>query len=362
MVVLGTLATKEGRVAVKTTLLIPEILPNAPVRPLSRLTSEPTREDVEFPFDSGVGQGYLVRPQGKGPYGAAILFLGINPDLEEPTFLRLVNGLARVGIVVMIPISQNLYEGRMATDDIDLLVGAFKYVQKQEFVSPDRVGYTGFSVGASLAIVAAQDERINQEVAFLNAFGGYYDAFDLLRAIATRTVVYNGQREPWEPSDFTVTFFVRQLINNVRDPRDQEILNKLFLKGNEEAKKELDRLSPLGMVVYRLLTTHDPTEVEELIKELPPGISDFLSHISPKEGISRLKARTFIMHDRGDAFIPYTESRRLSDALSSPPKKLYTEFAIFEHMLPRNPLEPLSFLREVAKLYAHLYRVMREVA
>ena len=44
-----------------------------------------------------------------------------------------------------------------------------------------RIGLAGFSVGGALSIVAAADPRIRDDVRLVYSFGGYYDAFGVLR-------------------------------------------------------------------------------------------------------------------------------------------------------------------------------------
>ena len=82
------------------------------------------------------------------------------------------------------------------------LVWAFQYLSEREYVDPRRTGLGGFCVGASFALVAAADPRIRDDVAFVNAFGPYFDAETLLLQAASRSVVYDGRRTPWEPDSF----------------------------------------------------------------------------------------------------------------------------------------------------------------
>ena len=66
-------------------------------------------------------------------------------------------------------------------------------------MDPARIGIIGFSVGGSVAIQAAADPRLDGKLAFVNAFGSYFDTTDFVRAISTRSLAYAGVDEAWEP-------------------------------------------------------------------------------------------------------------------------------------------------------------------
>ena len=100
-----------------------------------------------------------------------------------------------------------------------------------------------------MAMVAAQDQRIRDEVRFVNFFGGYFDAFDLVKAISARSSFYQGLVEPWEPDKLTREVFSTQLIESLEDPLETDTLTRIFIVGYPAAKEEIDGLSPEGRAV-----------------------------------------------------------------------------------------------------------------
>ena len=107
-------------------------------------------------------------------------------DDTEPHAHR--RGSARAGVVMLVPFSERLDEERIEPEEIDALVAEFKYVQALPQVDPERVGFFGASVGGSLALVAAADPRIAEDVDHVVSFGGYYDALSAFGAIATHRI------------------------------------------------------------------------------------------------------------------------------------------------------------------------------
>ena len=200
----------------------------------------------------------------------------------------MAEGLARSGVVVVIPwlVSQNTE--RPTSQDIDSLVRAFQHLRSLESVDPDRVGMGGICTGASLLTVAAQDERINSQVKFINFFAGYYDALDLVRAIGSRSRFYGDLLAPWIPDKLTMRLFTNHLIDGVTDPRDRAQLTRVLIDNEAVTQEEIESLSSEAMAVYRLVNGVPPEEVDGLMAQLSPKTVGFLRLISPNTHIDKL--------------------------------------------------------------------------
>src|SRR5262249_27449459 len=153
---------------------------------------------------------------------------GVNPDPEDATLHRLAAGLARTGVVTVIPRSSRLLAGIIAPEEVEVLVSTFQYLEGLSYVDADRVGFAGFCVGASLSALAAADPRIADRVAFVNFFGGYFDARDVIRAVGTRQMREGGAVSPWTPHPMTVQVFARYLLPSLTDEHDRAVLEQVF--------------------------------------------------------------------------------------------------------------------------------------
>jgi dienelactone hydrolase len=350
-----------GRVAFKTLLLLPDMFPTSPVRPLTWFTPEPRREEYNYDFSVGRVESDVYFPADGDRHGALILFLGaVGYPRREPALVRLADGLSRAGAVVMIPESSNLQQGDILPRETDGLIEAARYLREREEVDSARVGILGFSVGGSLALLAAQDDLGREQIAFVNAFGAYYDARSLLRAVVTRQFTVDGRVVAWEPSELTVWVLSRQLILNLPDAQDRDILTRAILEQDPAAWSELGQLSPDGLVVQELLGQPSPERAEALLAALPSSIQQRLAEISPSRAMERLKAAIFLMHDREDVYIPFVESRRIAAAAPAGTVRLSSEFDLFSHVMPDRPLEGPRFVLEVFKLYVHAWLFCQE--
>lgn len=363
-----TALVPQVRAAWRTTLFIAQVMPSIPLKPQEWITRPPDRQEVLFPTPTGHGRADLYVPFGAGRRSAVLLFLGVNPaGRDDPRVVSLAQGLARNGTVVMIPWSDSMAQGRIRLGDIEDLVWAFQYLRGLAEVDPERVGMGGFCVGASLATVAAQDPRIRDAVKFINFFGGYFDAVDLVRAISSRTRFYNGQHRPWEPDALTQQVFTTHLIEGVAAPGDRETLARMFITREVSTGESSLLTTDEGRAVHALLTGPDMTEVGGLLARLSPETLGFLRAISPSTHIDQLHARVLIMHDTSDRLVPSEESRRLAEALGHDPRTFHTELSLFQgqvrfHESGEAGLGILDYIREASKFYLHMYNIVRELA
>ena len=353
--------TREGRATIATALLLPEVLPNVPVQPLERFTAAPLEERVRFPYSGGTGNGVLYRPDDDNQHGAIIMFLGINPDMEDATLHRFARALAREGVVVLVAAPASLHEGLLTLQEVDLLVGAFSYLRDAAYTDPDRIGFVGYCVGSSVSLLAAADPRISSQVKFVNFFAGYYSARSLLSAMTTHQIAVGDAVEVWEPNADAYLWLLQQLGAALTSQEELELLAAAASRGTPLSASELTVLSAEARAVHNIVANSDPAQYDALYRALPQSLRERFERLSLNGSLERLEAQIFIMHDRNDTYIPHTESRKLLEALAGYPDKHYTEFSLFKHMHPDASAEGSELLREVSKLYYHLYLVMREV-
>jgi acetyl esterase/lipase len=352
------LSNRYGRAALATAIFLPDLLVDLPFRPVTWITNDPIREDVTLRYGSRSMEAEVYRPGDDDRHGAFVFAMGAPPlDRDDDRLVKLADAAARGGLVMMIPFSEDLDNELVAPEEVDALVAAFQFLRQQDYVKPDKIGYVGVSVGASLALLAASDGRIEDDVDFVVAFGGYYDAVDLLTAVTTETISYDGRVESWEPERHTVRVMSKQIILRLEDARDREILWRIFVQREPPSSADLALLSPQGYASYEFLSNRDPSRAEDLLEGLPPSALEALRLLSPSRRIEDVTAELFILHDQGDRFIPYVESRRLRDRLAGRENVHYTELAIFEHVEPATDKGALVLFLDGSKLYFRLYQL-----
>lgn len=360
-----TAALPQGRTAVRTLLFLPQVVPSVPVKPLEWLTGKPSHIEVEFPTSNGVGWADLYMPAGDDMHGAVMLFLGVNPaGSRDARVVGLARGLARSGMAVMIPWSNEMTRKQVRSEEIGDLVNAYRYMLSHDRVDGARSGVGGFCVGASFVAIAAADPAIRDSVRFVNFFGGYYDARDLIAAVVSETRFGEDGTQAWTPAALSREVTAAHLTAALPDPAESELLTHVFVDKNPALDAQaVGALSSEAQAVHQMLNGAelDIEEARHLVYALPESMQAELRAISPSTIIDDLSARVLIMHDLHDELVPSEESRRLADALAERSDVYHTEFSLFDHLDPTRPVNPPVYAREMMKLYMHMYNVLRDV-
>ena len=140
--------------------------------------------------------------------------------------------------MVFIPDLTWLKEERLHPEDVQVLVDSVEYLHRQSFVRTNAIALAGFCVSASLALVAAEDPRINDKVALVSSWGGYYDLQDLFHAIATSSYEYRGRRYPWQPAPNVKPIMAKNSIETVTDPGEREHINAALSAWRGDDRRE----------------------------------------------------------------------------------------------------------------------------
>ncbi len=348
-----------------TALFVTQVL-DIPVKPQSWFTQTPVREEITFPRADAAGQAdvYYI-PDGQRR-AALLVFLGANAaGRDDRDVVNFGNALARAGYVPMFSWSPTMgLQNNVDPAEIENLVWAFRHLRTLDYVDSDRIGMAGFSVGGSFIMVAASDSRISDDVAFVNAFGAYYDARDFFVQIASSTKRSGDTLEPWDVDKLTRRVFTNELIEVAPTEEERNILTRRFVDNAQVTQAELDGLAGAAALSRRLLDGTDPREAERLLNQMPADFLEELDGISPRNHIDNYRNRLLIMHDIGDPLIPVGESRRLVETLRSQgrPDLRYTETEIFEHVRPGADLQLWPLVKGASKLYAHMYGILRMAA
>lgn len=312
--VLGVIFLKPLMTHVKTLLFISEQFPQIPVKPLSVLTSEPLHSKVQFDSPNGKVVADLIVPveqfnmisEKKKP--ALVLAMGVKTqEKDKVILLNFAKTLARLGYVVFWPRLEILDKGVSSFEEPETFIKSFEYLSEVDSVDKTRISFVGFSVGSSIALVAAEDARINNKLHSLVFFGGYYNLSDYLRALANKT-------DAWQPAEGAVN----HVLEIAKEKKWGESINDLL--------------------------------------ETQSSKSEVFRKLSPSQNLKNFKARIFIIHDKNDPYVPYSESIKLHSLLPSEVEKTFVLLNLFEHVQPKKELSR-QIIFELLKLYGFLNQV-----
>ena len=319
----------------KIILFITEEFPQIPIKPLGIFTGKPSHKKVELDSENGKIVGDLFIPNQilrltsfAQDRSALIVAMGIKTaEDDKPLILNFSETMARLGYVTFWPRLDVLDKGQSLPEEPDTFIKSFNYLSQQNFVSPKKISFMGFSVGSSVAMRAAEDPQISDKVHGLIFFGGYFDVFDYYISLATKTTQLNGQTLAWIPSPDAVS----------------------HAKGLLETGK--------ANQLVKIFEASTSSQAYGLVRKAPKEEVDGLKKYNPKENLADFKASVFILHDQADTYVPYTESVRLNQALAGKVEKEFLLLNLFEHVQPNRPINVF----QLAKLYGFLYKVLSSI-
>ena len=375
LVLAGLLVAWEpSRVAIQTAVLLPNLLDAGP-KPLNLFSEAPQRSSLPYRTaepgaDPDLAELWLPSwASADRPAGAMLLVFGVNNlGRNHPSIERVADGLARTGVAVLVPDSRTLLAGRLEVGEIDGVVRAFQLLAARPEVDRSRIGIVGFSVGGSLALLAAGDPRISTQVRWVNAFGAFADASAYLAAVSAHAYrATDGADVPWTPTPLAREVYLRFLLDQVGNEDDRRVLEATFgepiLAGERpdaDAALRASLATDAAKSVHDLLTASSLEEAEGAIDALPDGALGFIDAISPVRHLDGLLADVHLMHETEDHHVPFVESRALATALAPGDRLVaHTEFRLFDHVQP-DDLDLVAATPELFKLLLHLRTLMEE--
>ncbi len=327
-----------GRAALRGTLLVPAVLLPNKQTPLTLSGSAVRHTTMEISARSGPVYLDIYEPDDTTPPlpGAregVVVIPGIGDERKDSQLINLSVSLAREGIVVMDLTTPALIEKRLDPDDVDAVVQAFQTLAKHPSVGAGRAGILGVSGGGDLGMLAAADPRIRDQLGFMMLFGGYYDATSLLRDFGRRALDVDGALQPWTPNPVPVEALARTIAPTLSASEGKLLVGALKEGGKPLTATQLASLSPGALAAYHLLHGDDPAHVDANIAALSPAMQRDLVALSPSAVLGDIRAPIYLLHDRNDTYVPFTESRAFAAALvkANHPHD-FVELNIFAHV------------------------------
>jgi acetyl esterase/lipase len=350
--------TPPGRAATRTALLLPALITQTVPPPLA-LMGEPVRHR-ELTVRAKSGPVFLdiyeptpPAPPAPGAREAVLLIPGVGDNRKEPQLINLAEAMARSGLVAVSMTTPTLIAYTLAPDDSDAVVEAFLAMGQAPGVDLKRSGILGFSAGGALATFAAADPRIRDTIAFITLFGGYYDVRTMLGDVGRRAQTVDGKAQAWQPNAVTLQVLANTIATDLPSADAAQLTGAFSTDPfTPLSDLEVDDLSAPGAAAYHLLAGDAPSDVDANVATVTQAMTPLLDGLSPRTAASGVRTVIYLLHDRNDGFVPFTESRAYDAALTQLGKAhRYAEFGIFQHVEVRADLGIGPLLSDLASLY-----------
>ncbi|HKD73983.1 MAG TPA: hypothetical protein VKB76_00755, partial [Ktedonobacterales bacterium] len=353
----------QGRDALRGALLLPSLI--GAHQPAPIVAAGDDIRKISLTLQSQAGTVYIdgyapvdTAPVIPGSRQGVILMTGVGDNRSIDQLVNLEQAMARSGIVFMDLTTDNLLAYKLSPADEDSVVQAVKKLELWPGVGAGKIGILGFSAGSVLACLAAADPRVRDQIAFLTLFGGLFNGIDLLRDIGRRAIDVNGKLRPWHTDPVPLQVLANTVSGDLTADEANLITNS-FNTQTPLTSDEIAHLSANGAAAYHLLEGDEPAQVESNLAQLSPAIHALLDSLSPSTVAGSIHATIYLLHDRDDPFLPYTQSRDFAAMLTRirHPHD-YVEFSIFAHVEVKSGNDLTSLIGDGARLYRVLFEIL----
>ena len=341
--------------AARAAAMLLKVYPMLPSRPINWVTPRPIIERFTYTTSRGLVEGDLYRPSSPGLHPGVVVCLGVVPfGVEHPQVPRLGEALARSGFAALLYWSPAMRDFRLDPADVADIASAYECLLARSDVDNTRSGLIGTCVGGAFALMASADARVRDRIAFVCAYAPYASMSTLCRDIASASRERDGVRDTWAVDPLTRKVYVHSVTALLQ--QDEAAL--LQTACAEPDCLPIDRvLSAQAQTVQPLLARLSAEEAEHALQQLPAGLQERLTAMSPMRYVADMRAPLIVLlHDRDDVVIPVGESRNLRKAFGNRAGVCYTEFTVFKHLDPTKGKPPVVALaRELLRFFGAIH-------
>ncbi len=295
------------------------VIPGVPTAPIDHALGTPTVQTFQFDGEEGQVVGDLYLPPNGGAHPTLLLINGaLSAGRKYPPLVQFAEAMARSGYTVLVPDYPHLLHEELTPDSLADVNTTMQLLTKLPSVKPGHVDIVGFCVGATLAILSAEDPNVPHPQAIVD-LAGYVSSEDMIQLITTNTYKYQGSLRHFAADPWVVAAVARSIVAGLPSANDRAVFAP-FVRDpdpNNPVAPEWNKvptasLTPAGLGLLQLLKNRDPSSVVQLIAALPAPMPQTLLAMSPLDHANQLNTPVYSVADRADTYIPNGESLDLA--------------------------------------------------
>lgn len=305
--------------------------------------SDVTRRELEGPCAD------LYLPPRLPAPGLVLVLGALREGRRYEVLERAARAIAGCGFAVLVPELGRLRTLVLGSDALDDLVAATRALPRRDGVVDAPVGLIGFSLGGSLALLAAGDPRLAGRVACVAAMGAYFRLADMLAAATAGSLA--------GPSAYAVAASLAATL----PADDRAVLQHAIDTSPDSPAEALSRIPPASIgpqagIVVAAFRGRNPTAV---LQDLA-GIAAVMDALSPERSIGRVDVPTWLLHDERDRYVPATQLDAMRAAVAGRRNFRSFKLRLLEHTEPAAPaLDPVRLFGDYAPGLVNLFRFVR---
>lgn len=288
------------------------------------------REGVTWQVGSSQVTGDLYRSQAVDARPLLLIYGAAVGGKDDPRLVAFAETFSRAGFSVLVPEIPSMRNLQLGPENIVDIANAARYFPSCRSAEGPAIAIIAVSYAVGPAILAAQEDAMEDCIAFLVGIGGYYDLTEAATFFITG-YFREAEGEDWiyrAPNVFAKWIFVFGNTDRIESESDRDLISEIAIRKLEDIGASIDdlvvQLGPEGRAVIELITNEDPELNRSLFEHLPAGILEDIAALNMAgRDITRPRAPMILIHGRDDPIFPYSQTLALARARGDSPVDVY---------------------------------------
>ncbi len=288
------------------------VIADMPESTISNFDANPVMEE-EITFPSTVTErARIFHPIGIAHPSPVVVVPGVHHlGMEEPRLRRFARALASHGYLVLTPQIDDLTDYNITRESATVIGDAVHELARRS--GAPKVGLLGLSFAGGMALIAASDPSVGQQLSGVIAIGAHDDLNRVLDFFETdETHAPDGtvlKMKAHEYGSLVTAYSHASAFFAPEDVAQARItLRALLWEHLPEAHADAVKLSPAGQARMALLFAHNTKSLVPDTRRVLAAVRPELDAASPHYYIARVHVPVLLLHGSADNVVPPTET------------------------------------------------------
>jgi len=288
------------------------VIADMPESALSRFDTNPVIEE-QITFQSTVTEpARIYHPVGIAHPSALVVVPGVHHlGMEEPRLRRFARALASHGYLVLTPQVDDLADYNITRGSATVIGDAVHELARRS--GSQKVGLLGLSFAGGMALIAASDPAVQQQLSGVIAIGAHDDLTRVLNFFETdQTRAPDGtllNMQAHEYGSLVTAYSHATAFFSPQDVAQARItLRTLLWENLPQAHAEAAKLSPAGQARMAQLFVHDTKSLVADTQRAFLAARPELDAASPHYYLAQVHVPVMLLHGSADNVVPPTET------------------------------------------------------
>ena len=288
------------------------IIADMPESAITGFDTNPVSEELITVPSQPPARARIYHPIGIAHPSPVVVVHGVHYlGIEEPRLRRFARALASHGYLVLTPQVDELADYNITQGSAVVIGDAVRELARRS--GAPRVGLLGLSFAGGMALIAATDPEVQQQVSCVIAIGAHDDLTRVLEFFETdQTRAPDGSvfhMQAHEYGSLVVAYSHASAFFSPQDvDRARVVLRTLLWEDLPRAHAEAAKLSPAGQARMAQLFAHDTKSLVPDIRRALAEAKPALDAASPHFYLARLHVPVMLLHGAADNVVPPTET------------------------------------------------------